>query len=197
MFVAIKIIPKNKIPQDYLNTFLPRELAIARQLKHNNLIEFYESIETNQRHFIVMQYADNGSLLDRIRKDRRIPEDEARIIYKQLWNAMEYIHTRGIVHRDIKCENILFTRNDVLKLIDFGFARANMKPERVGGKEKPKFSKTFCGSYAYASPEILKGIPYQPQLSDIWASGVVLFAMVYGSLPYNDSSIPQLIKVFK
>lgn len=78
-----------------------------------------------------------------------------------------------------------------IKLSDFGFARGQMKLENG---EWP-LSRTYCGSFAYASPEILRHIPYQPQLSDVWSMGVVLYAMVYGRLPFDDKNYAQLLKV--
>uniref|UniRef100_A0A336LIK9 CSON002925 protein n=1 Tax=Culicoides sonorensis TaxID=179676 RepID=A0A336LIK9_CULSO len=184
--VAIKIISKFRTPKDYLKNFLPREIEVVRGLQHVNLIQFYQSIETTHRVFIIMEYAQNGSLLDLIRKEKSLSENRARVLFKQIVAVVEYIHSKGIVHRDIKCENLLFDKNRVLKLIDFGFARADMQP--------PNMSETYCGSYAYASPEILKGIPYQPQASDIWAIGVVLYAMIIGRLPFDDSSVRYLLK---
>lgn len=78
-----------------------------------------------------------------------------------------------------------------IKLSDFGFARGHMNVK----SSVSKLSETFCGSYAYASPEILKGVPYRPQDSDIWSMGVVLYAIVYGRLPFDDTNYTQLLKV--
>lgn len=193
--VAVKVISKQKASQDVLTKFLPREIDLVTRLKHENLIRYHECIETTLRYYIVMQYAENGSLLQLIRREKYLPEERARSFFNQLINAVEYIHSMGVVHRDIKCENIVFDANFTLKLIDFGFARGNMQPVAVGSKMKPVLSKTFCGSHAYASPEILKSIPYQPQLSDIWAVGVVLYTMVFGQLPFsNVNNVNYLIK---
>lgn len=143
-----------------------------------------------------MQYAENGSLLQLIKKEKYLSEERSKSFFTQLISAVEYIHGMGVVHRDIKCENIVFDKSFTLKLIDFGFARGNMQPVLAGGKIKPVLSKTFCGSHAYASPEILKSVPYQPQLSDIWAVGVVLYTMVIGRLPFsNETNVNVLIKV--
>lgn len=78
-----------------------------------------------------------------------------------------------------------------IKLSDFGFARNNMLKKNG----QMKMSNTFCGSYAYASPEILKGVAYQPNASDVWSIGVVLYAMVYGTLPFDDTTYQRLLKV--
>lgn len=164
-----------------------------------------------------MEFAQNGNLLDIIRRDTYIDEGRSRRWFRQLLEAVDYCHERGVVHRqifnveqeyllfykvqrcnkylfrDIKCENLLMDNNLNIKLSDFGFARGHMKPKNGTSP----LSETFCGSYAYASPEILKGIPYRPQLSDIWSMGVVLFAMVYGRLPFDDTKYTLLLKVLK
>lgn len=105
--------------------------------------------------------------------------------------GLTIIFFSGNLHRDIKCENLLMDHYFNIKLSDFGFARGQMKPKNG----EWILSTTYCGSYAYASPEILRGIPYQPQLSDIWSMGVVLYTMVYGRLPFDDSNHAQLLKV--
>lgn len=94
-------------------------------------------------------------------------------------------------NRDIKCENMLMDAEFNIKLSDFGFAKGHMKPKNG----QFPYSETFCGSYAYASPEILKGMPYQPQQSDVWSMGIVLYAMVFGRLPFDDTNYSVLLKV--
>lgn len=97
--VAVKIISKYLTPKDYLLNFLPRELEVVRGLQHPNLIRFYQSIETTHRVFIIMEYAENGSLLELIHKEKKLQEDVARNLYKQLLSVVDYIHKKGIVHR--------------------------------------------------------------------------------------------------
>ncbi|XP_020300665.1 testis-specific serine/threonine-protein kinase 4-like isoform X2 [Pseudomyrmex gracilis] len=188
--VAIKIVSKFQAPGEYLKKFLPREIEVVKGLKHPNLICFLQAIETTHRVYIIMEYAQNGSLFDVIRRDTYIDELRSRKWFRQLLEAIDYCHKRDIVHRDIKCENLLMDYYFNIKLSDFGFARGQMKSKN----DERFFSTTYCGSYAYASPEILRGIPYQPQLADVWSMGVVLYAMVYGRLPFDDTNHAQLLK---
>lgn len=164
-----------------------------------------------------MQFAHNGSILDLIHKERRLTEARACNFFRQIVAGLEYCHSQGVAHRDIKCENILLDENFVVKLIDFGFAKSFRDTPKSTGQERletaisdltkavdtPKADKnarlceTYCGSYAYASPEILKGIPYDPFTSDVWAMGCVLYAMVVGRLPFDDRKPAKLIRVRK
>ncbi|XP_022255097.1 testis-specific serine/threonine-protein kinase 4-like [Limulus polyphemus] len=192
--VAMKIISKRKAPKDFLEKFLPREIYVIRFIRHENIVTFFETIETVNRYYIVMELAVED-LLERIQKENVIEENKACKWFHNLVDGVAHCHERGIVHRDLKCENLLLDSNDVLKITDFGFAK--FMDEVIPTDENDSstsLSHTFCGSYAYAPPEILTGIPYLPHLSDIWSMGVILFAMVYGQLPFNDSNHQMLIQ---
>uniref|UniRef100_T1J6S0 non-specific serine/threonine protein kinase n=1 Tax=Strigamia maritima TaxID=126957 RepID=T1J6S0_STRMM len=187
--VAIKIISKKRAPTEYLTKFLPREIDVIKILKHPNLICFLQSIETTNRVYLVMELAENGDLLDVIRREGFVPEARGGRWFHQIMDGIEYCHSKGVVHRDLKCENLLLDKRNNIKITDFGFARANMKLSR----DSPQLSETYCGSYAYACPEILRGIPYDPSLADVWSCGVILYVMVFGRLPYDDSNLKLLL----
>eukprot|EP00794_Sanderia_malayensis_P011080 gene11080-12248_t len=189
--VAIKIISKKKAPDDYLVKFLPREIQVLKRLRHQNCITLLEAIETNSRIYLIMNVADNGDLLEYIRSNGPLSDDNARSFYIQLISATDYFHSLGIVHRDLKCENLLLDQNYNILVSDFGFARASMI---IPETNRHRFSQTFCGSYAYAPPEILRGIAYDGMLSDIWSLGVVLYTMVSASLPFDDSHLKTLLE---
>ena len=172
--VAIKIISKKTAPDDYLQKFLPREIDVIKYLRHPSLVLFYQCIETTNRMYLIMELATKGDLLNVIRAQKRIEEKQAAIWFSQLINGIEYIHEKGVVHRDLKCENLILDACNNLKITDFGFARAGMGPK----DGKYPLSETYCGSYAYAPPEILTGTPYPPQMADVWSSGVILYVMV-------------------
>lgn len=189
--VAIKIVSKKKAPEDYLTKFLPREIQVLKRLRHPNCISLLEAIETNTRIYLIMNLAENGDLLEYIRERGPMSDDEARRLFKQLITATEYFHSLGIVHRDLKCENLLLDLSYNLVVSDFGFARGQPINAESG---KRRLSQTFCGSYAYAPPEILRGMPYDGAIADIWSVGVVLYTMVSASLPFDDSNLKTLLE---
>lgn len=217
--VAIKIVSKHNVPAEFLRKFLYNEINVVRMFRHDNIIKYYQSIESSHRLYVIMQYAENGSILDVIHQEKRLSESKSCEYFKQILSAIEYCHSLGVCHRDIKCENILLDKKNQVKIIDFGFAKCIKGVTKTSGQQKleallagqgtvvaskvgaikkekdPKLSETYCGSYAYASPEILKGIPYDPFMSDVWAMGCVLFAMVFGRLPFDDRDPSKLIKV--
>lgn len=100
-----------------------------------------------------------------------------------------YIHDHDVAHRDLKSENILLDKFKNVKLTDFGFSR-DCFDHRTG---RGVLSETYCGSAAYVAPEVLRSVPYNPRLSDIWSLGVVLYVMVNNILPFDDSDLTKMI----
>ena len=117
-----------------------------------------------------------------------MPESSAKLYFKQLINAIDYSHSKGIVHRDIKPENILLDGNSNLKLADFGLSNLI----RDG-----KHFLTSCGSPNYASPEVINGEPYDGPASDVWSCGVVLYASLTGTLPFDSDSHSTLFELIR
>ncbi|CAF1540663.1 unnamed protein product [Rotaria magnacalcarata] len=195
---AVKIIDRDKAPSDFVSKFLPRELDIIRTLDHPNIIKVQQILETKSLTLIIMEYASNGDLLDYINKTTRLQESVARRMFRELSDAIYYIHLRNICHRDLKCENLLLDNHLRIKLADFGFSRYCVDPPRTENKknviEKKILSRTFCGSAAYAAPEILRGQEYNPKLYDIWSAGCILYIMIYSKMPFDDSDIKKMIE---
>ncbi|XP_078521701.1 testis-specific serine/threonine-protein kinase 2 [Lissotriton helveticus] len=192
--VAVKIVDRKKAPADFLEKFLPREMEILSVVNHRAIIRTYEIFETSEgKVYIVMELGVQGDLLEFIKSRGSLPEELARKMFLQLSSAIKYCHDIDIVHRDLKCENLLLDKEFNVKVSDFGFAKRCTKDDHG----KIHLSKTFCGSAAYAAPEVLQGIAYQPKVCDIWSLGVILFIMVCGTMPYDDSNIKRMLKLQK
>ena len=181
---AVKIINKDQIKKKMKNKIF-RENEVITKFNHINVIFVFEIIEDQDNYYIIMEYCKRGELFDYIVDHERLTEDEAAIFFYQLINGVEYIHSRGIAHRDLKPENLLLTKDKTLKIIDFGLSH------EFDGIE---FLKTKCGSPSYASPEILRGKPYDGFKSDIWCCGIILYAMVCGYLPFDGETNKILFK---
>ncbi|XP_030075226.1 testis-specific serine/threonine-protein kinase 6 [Microcaecilia unicolor] len=185
--VAIKVLDRRKAPPDFVTKFLPRELAILRAIRHPHVVQVFEFIEVNNgKHYIVMELASTD-LLQLVQKSGHIGPAQARQMFAQLVSAVRYLHEHHVVHRDLKCENVLLTEQLQVKLTDFGFGRKS--------QGYPELCSTYCGSAAYAPPEVLLGIPYDPKKYDIWSLGVILYVMVTGCMPFDDSNVSKMPKI--
>lgn len=180
--LACKVIDTKKVTNNFLNKFLPRELDVLVKISHPHIIFVHSIFKRHNKYYIFMRYAENGDLLDFILKDGAISEPQTRFWVRQISLALQYLHRMQIAHRDLKCENILVTRNNNAKLCDFGFTRY-----AVDAQNRRILSETFCGSLLYAAPEILKGKAYAPKISDMWAFGVLVFTMLNKAMPFDDT----------
>ncbi|XP_069934939.1 testis-specific serine/threonine-protein kinase 3 isoform X1 [Oryctolagus cuniculus] len=172
--------------QEFIQRFLPRELQIVRTLDHKNIIRVYEMLESaDGKIYLVMELAEGGDVFDCVLNGGPLPESRAKALFRQMVEAIRYCHGCGVAHRDLKCENALLQGFN-LKLTDFGFAKVLPKSRR-------ELSQTFCGSTAYAAPEVLQGVPHDSKKGDVWSMGVVLYVMLCASLPFDDTDIPKML----
>ncbi|KAI9483278.1 MAG: kinase-like domain-containing protein [Benjaminiella poitrasii] len=190
--VAIKIIPRTQLDSSTkIKQAVERELAVLQLLNHPNLIELYQIIQDQQNIYFVMEYVSGGELYYILngKKHHRLPEIEAREIFKQIADALVWCHAHHICHRDLKPENILLDEEKKkIKIADFGMAV--MQPAT-------KLLKTSCGSPHYASPEIVRGIPYYGPAADVWSAGVILYVLLTGRLPFDDRHVGRLLTKIK
>ncbi|TRY90232.1 hypothetical protein DNTS_027166 [Danionella cerebrum] len=183
--VAIKSIRKEKIKDEQDMVHIRREIEIMSSLRHPHIISIYEVFENKDKIVIVMEYASKGELYDYISERRRLTERETRHFFRQIVSAVHYCHKNGVVHRDLKLENVLLDENCNIKIADFGLSNLY---------HKDKLLQTFCGSPLYASPEIVNGRPYHGPEVDSWALGVLLYTLVYGSMPFDGGDHKNLIR---
>ncbi|XP_046492633.1 maternal embryonic leucine zipper kinase [Neodiprion pinetum] len=183
--VAIKIMEKNALGDD-----LPRvkmEVEALKTLAHQHVCKLYQVIETDSHYFMIIEYCSGGELFDHIVEKNRLTETESRKFFRQIVSAVAYLHSLGYAHRDLKPENVLLDKQQNLKLIDFGLCA---KPK--GGMQAHLY--TSCGSPTYAAPELVLGAKYLGSEVDIWSMGVLLYALLCGFLPFDDSSIENLYR---
>jgi len=175
--VAIKFLPKSSMTEQELQR-ARRETAILKQLntlENPYIVKFIDAMETDAHIILIQEYVSGGELVSCMEKNRGLPEHIALRLFRQILFALECCHKNKIIHRDLKLQNILLDEKDDIKLIDFGVS--NFMEDNV-------FRHTFCGTPAYAPPEILLGEAYHGPEVDLWSIGVVLYYMLTGKYPF-------------
>ncbi|KAL4787484.1 hypothetical protein BJX76DRAFT_354196 [Aspergillus varians] len=210
--VAIKLIRRETLGTN--PTRLPkiyREISILRELSHPNIVRLHEMVETDRHIGIIMEYASGGELFDHILRNKYLQDNAARRLFAQLISGVGYLHKKGIVHRDLKLENLLLDRNRNIIITDFGFAntfdpadelseeieynltnkefvkRMRLDKTNDKGVRRGDLMQTSCGSPCYAAPElVVSDSLYTGRRVDVWSCGVILYAMLAGYLPFDD-----------
>ena len=181
---AVKIMDLTKLSQRFKEKFLMREILTLIKVRHPNVLSVYDIFKSQQKIYIFMEFAGGGTLSDQIRKadGGYLREDRSRFWFKQCADALQCMHVdHHICHRDIKVENVLLDENLNAKLSDFGFAR-DVSIDRESGQG---MSETWCGTEPYFAPELVNREKYDPFGVDVWAMGVMLFAMLNGKFPFH------------
>ncbi|NXA07269.1 STK36 kinase, partial [Sapayoa aenigma] len=182
--VALKFIPKVGRSEKELKN-LQWEIEIMRGLHHPNIIQMLDSFETDKEVVVVTDYAE-GELFQILEDDGSLPEDQVQTIAAQLVSALYYLHSHRILHRDMKPQNILLGKDGVVKLCDFGFARAMSIHTMV--------LTSIKGTPLYMSPELVEERPYDHR-TDLWSVGCILYELFVGTPPFYTKSIFQLVSL--
>jgi len=171
---AVKIIPKTNLLENDKDN-IKVEIQLLSKLNHPNIIKLIETFEDDENLYLVMELMPQD-LLHYTMKHKKLSEEESRLAFMQIVDAVKHCHENGIAHRDLKLDNVILNNSLDVRLIDFGMYG------RLNGK---KF-KHFCGSRAYAAPEILKQQPYDGTCVDVWSLGVILYSLLVGGFPFAD-----------
>lgn len=174
--VAMKSINKQYLAESTSKNKVMQEVTILKMINHKNIMWLRETFETEKHVIFVLELCPGGDLLNYVRKRRKLNENTAKVIFKQILEALQYLHDKNILHRDIKLDNILLDSKGRVKLGDFGVSKIITSNELIFDQ---------WGTPAYIAPEILLDQGYTGGAIDVWSAGVVLYAMMYGTVPFK------------
>ncbi|HEX2413461.1 MAG TPA: protein kinase [Solirubrobacteraceae bacterium] len=187
--VAVKLLAEHLAEDSNFVSRFRREALAAARLVHPNIVQVFDFglDEATHRNFIVMEFVDGPSCAEILRQRGTLPADEAVDILGQSCRGLDYAHRHGVVHRDVKPGNLLLNRDEMVKLADFGIAKAAEQSDitKVG---------SVLGTAAYLAPEQARGEPAGPA-SDLYALGVVAYQLMAGRLPYDAASLTDLARL--
>lgn len=185
-FVALKSINKQFMTEEASKRKVMQEFNILSRTRHENIVRLYESFETPQHIVFVMEVCGGGDLLTYVRRRRKLKEEVACHLFRQVILGLQYCHSKNVLHRDIKLDNILLTSQGTVKICDFGVSKLILKPRELMFEQ--------CGTPAYIAPEVFENKGYIGYQSDVWSAGVVLYTMLYGAVPFKASNMQELHK---
>jgi len=171
---------------DFTRRKVFQEVYLLKKIKHSNVIRLLEVFESSKHLLMVMEFAGGGDLLQLIKRKSRLKESDAKFIFKQICYGLAHIHCRSVIHRDIKLDNILLDCEKGVKICDFGVSKIIKKGQII---------QEQCGTPAYLSPEIIIDKGYEGFYVDIWSLGVLLFAMLCGTVPFKAPNLEELHKL--
>ncbi|CCD17073.1 unnamed protein product [Trypanosoma congolense IL3000] len=184
--VAVKVIEKGLVELYDIRPYVDREIEVMRKLHSPYVVKLLRVVESPVAFNIIMELAPNGELFDKIVNSERFDEPTARLYFQQLICVLHYCHNLGVVHRDLKAENLLLGKDNELKICDWGLSRYT----REAAKDSNHLIRfhSLAGSIDYQAPEVLNGRGYEGGACDMWSCGAILFFMLCGYLPFADTN---------
>uniref|UniRef100_A0A7I4CYJ5 Protein kinase domain-containing protein n=1 Tax=Physcomitrium patens TaxID=3218 RepID=A0A7I4CYJ5_PHYPA len=183
-YYAIKSVEKSQ------KTKVLQEVRTLHSLDHNNVLKFYAWYETSAHLWLVLEYCVGGDLLTLLRQDTRLPEESIHDFARDLVNALQFLHSKGVIYCDLKPSNVLLDENGRLKLCDFGLARRLSDIAKSFVQELPQAKR---GTPYYMAPELFQEGSVHSYGSDLWALGCVMYECYAGRPPFVSSSFTELV----
>ncbi|KAE8687449.1 CBL-interacting serine/threonine-protein kinase 24 [Hibiscus syriacus] len=184
--VAIKVLAKPTILKHGMVVQIKREISVMKIVKHPYIVRLHEVLASKTKIYIILEFVSGGELFDKIVHCVRLSENECRLYFQQLIDAVAHCHSKGVYHRDLKPENLLLDSSGNLKVSDFGLSAL---PQQGG-----RLLHTTCGTPNYVAPEVLGNEGYDGAAADVWSCGVILFVIMAGYLPFDEIDLPTLYK---
>jgi len=182
---AMKILKKKFIVEQNQVTHTTTERNVMVKLEHPFLTKLHFAFQDDKSLYFVMDFINGGELFHHLRREKKFSEDRTRFYTCEIVSALTYLHTRGIIYRDLKPENVLLGRDGHIVVTDFGLAK-----EGLHDNER---TETRAGTPEYLAPEVIKGEKYTKSV-DWWAVGILVYEMLTGSPPFIDTDIQKLFQ---
>ncbi|AMD20145.1 HCL006Wp [Eremothecium sinecaudum] len=187
---AAKTVAKISIKSEKTRKKLLSEIQIHKSMKHPNIVQFTDCFEDDTNVYILLEICPNGSLMDLLKQRKQLTEPEVRYFTTQIVGAIRYMHSRRIIHRDLKLGNIFFDKHFNLKIGDFGLAAV------LANDRERKY--TICGTPNYIAPEVLTGKHTGHSFEvDIWSIGVMIYALLIGKPPFQSKEVNTIYERIK
>uniref|UniRef100_A0A8C2DKD0 protein kinase C n=1 Tax=Cyprinus carpio TaxID=7962 RepID=A0A8C2DKD0_CYPCA len=175
---AMKVVKKELVHDDEDIDWVQTEKHVFEQASTNPfLVGLHSCFQTESRLFLVIEYVNGGDLMFHMQRQRKLPEEHARFYAAEICIALNFLHEKGIIYRDLKLDNVLLDQDGHIKITDYGMCKEGIRPGDT--------TSTFCGTPNYIAPEILRGEDYGIFSVDWWALGVLMFEMMAGRSPFD------------
>lgn len=184
--VAIKVLAKSTILKHRMVKQIKCEISIMKIARHPFIVRLHEVLASRTKIYIILEFVPGGELFDKIVHKGKLSESESRKYIQQLIDAVSHCHNKGVYHRDLKPENLLLDVYGNLKVSDFGLSALP--------QQGVDLLHTTCGTPNYAAPEVLNGQGYDGAAADVWSCGVILYVLMAGYLPFEETDLASLYR---